>query len=321
MTKTQLKVLFVSLFAAVFSSLFASHVSAAEPAYPSCPAGTTKLAQFGPSDQIAQLGVPEVYSLVGREAYPTRINFTSSVTSGSIVVYQGEGHHWNFGCNEGNNNDPDNNPGCDQTEPNEIARFYMNGTKVGEFTDHNPDDDRTFTYNFPLTNMVVGSNQLTYKGIINTTRETAVFVKGVVCTGSSPTNTPMPTATPTKTPTLTPTKTPTLTPTPTSVTVTITPTPTQNPTSTPPPSVTLSPTPTPCPTKNNGDANCDGLVTLVDFEFWRRGYHNPSTPQADFNGDGLVNLVDHEVWRSHAFTEQVLNVTPTTADPKPTSTP
>lgn len=53
-----------------------------------------------------------------------------------------------------------------------------------------------------------------------------------------------------------------------------------------------------CPLKDQGDANCDGKVSIIDFEVWRREAMNGSgTLKADFNNDGAVNAVDYEIWR------------------------
>lgn len=69
------------------------------------------------------------------------------------------------------------------------------------------------------------------------------------------------------------------------------------------PSLT-SPTPTSpagtCGKKSIGDADCDGSVTLTDFEIFRKEYRQTKqTKSADFNGDSFVNLSDFEIWRSN----------------------
>ncbi len=106
-----------------------------------------------------------------------------------------------------------------------------------------------------------------------------------------------PTNTPTKAPTATPTKT--VTPTPT-----ITKTPTPSPTNTTLPSATPNPTitsvaPT-CLSKSKGDANCDGFISVADFEFWRREFNKlVTTKVADFNNNLSSDLIDFEIWRSN----------------------
>ena len=79
--------------------------------------------------------------------------------------------------------------------------------------------------------------------------------------------------------------TPSRTPTPVSATNTIQPTRTPTPISV-------------CARKSQGDANCDGLIDLIDFEIWRREFIGSATTRnADINMDGLVNLIDFEFWR------------------------
>jgi hypothetical protein len=78
--------------------------------------------------------------------------------------------------------------------------------------------------------------------------------------------------------------------------------------STPSPSATVSPTitaqpsvsPTPstCSTRATGDALCDGVIDLADYELFRREFVQIDTQlDADFNADGVVNLIDFEIWR------------------------
>ncbi len=61
----------------------------------------------------------------------------------------------------------------------------------------------------------------------------------------------------------------------------------------------LSPTPTPiCSLNVQGDANCDGLMNLVDFEIWRKEFTGSlNTKTADFNSDSMINIIDFEIWR------------------------
>ena len=81
---------------------------------------------------------------------------------------------------------------------------------------------------------------------------------------------------------------------------------TDTPVSTPTPtSINPSPTETPtpgdeCPRKSEGDANCDGQITLLDFDRWRQEYLGElNTTTADFNASSDVTLIDYEIWRSH----------------------
>lgn len=77
---------------------------------------------------------------------------------------------------------------------------------------------------------------------------------------------------------------------------------------TPTPMATSTPTPKPdickfCPSgrRMDGDANCDGKVSMLDFEIWRSGSYDGTllsqTGMADMDCNGKVNLLDFEVWR------------------------
>lgn len=64
------------------------------------------------------------------------------------------------------------------------------------------------------------------------------------------------------------------------------------------PTSTTSPTQPVCSLKSVGDANCDNLVNLVDFEIWRKEYQQiTQTHDADYNTSGTSDLVDFEIWR------------------------
>lgn len=65
------------------------------------------------------------------------------------------------------------------------------------------------------------------------------------------------------------------------------------------PSITVSPPPT-CPRKPEGDANCDDLVDLVDYDIWKNDFLNSSTilVRADFNGDQKADEYDFEIFRN-----------------------
>ena len=65
-----------------------------------------------------------------------------------------------------------------------------------------------------------------------------------------------------------------------------------NPISTPTPTVVL------CARKGEGDANCDGLINILDFEIWRREFLGiDSTTKADFDSSGGITILDFEIWR------------------------
>lgn len=55
---------------------------------------------------------------------------------------------------------------------------------------------------------------------------------------------------------------------------------------------------TPCYLKNQGDANCDSRVDMIDYEIWRQEFIGQVTSlDADFNSSDHSDLVDYEVWR------------------------
>ncbi len=82
---------------------------------------------------------------------------------------------------------------------------------------------------------------------------------------------------------------------------------------------------TSCTKQNRGDADCNGIVNLSDFEVYREefgsfeeGLLNPSLAKADFNGDGKVNLSDFERFRSGFIESNGPGELPT---PSPSPTP
>lgn len=61
-----------------------------------------------------------------------------------------------------------------------------------------------------------------------------------------------------------------------------------------------------CLKKDEGDADCDGQITLVDASIWRQQYIDGEMGElvrnnweADFDGNGKVNLVDRSTWREN----------------------
>lgn len=120
------------------------------------------------------------------------------------------------------------------------------------------------------------------------------------CTNPGPTATPIPS--PTQIPTPIPTNIPTLAPT-TEPTIQ----PTTKPTSNPPT----------CPKKIQGDADCNGTISITDYAIWRAEYRGGCTStnltatacqddkdargslmDADFNDNGSITLVDYQAWKS-----------------------
>lgn len=66
------------------------------------------------------------------------------------------------------------------------------------------------------------------------------------------------------------------------------------------PTETKTPTPTiiGCSLKSQGDADCNGVIDITDFEIFRKEYmHTLSTKTADFNTSGTVDIIDFEIWR------------------------
>lgn len=67
---------------------------------------------------------------------------------------------------------------------------------------------------------------------------------------------------------------------------------------TPTVTTSVSPTSDSCTLKYQGDADCSGLINLVDFEIWRKEFMKTlSTLTSDFNAGGSVDIVDFEIWR------------------------
>ena len=72
-----------------------------------------------------------------------------------------------------------------------------------------------------------------------------------------------------------------------------------SPTVTPTPEPTATPIVSLCPLKSQGDANCDGRITLTDFTIWKNQFlGNDTGLTADFNGDGRITITDFTIWRN-----------------------
>jgi hypothetical protein len=55
-----------------------------------------------------------------------------------------------------------------------------------------------------------------------------------------------------------------------------------------------------CFYKSQGDANCDDLINLFDFEIWREEFNNEKVSRdADFNKDNYVNERDFDIWKNN----------------------
>jgi hypothetical protein len=62
--------------------------------------------------------------------------------------------------------------------------------------------------------------------------------------------------------------------------------------------IQIAPSQTTCSKKSQGDANCDGRITTIDFEIWRQEFQKTlNTKQSDFDNNGTVSLGDFEIWR------------------------
>lgn len=73
-----------------------------------------------------------------------------------------------------------------------------------------------------------------------------------------------------------------------------------------------TPTPTTdpeCPRKHEGDANCDEVIALIDFQIFLSNFTEHMNGidrdfEADFDGLNSVSLVDYNIWRQTFVTEQ-----------------
>lgn len=121
------------------------------------------------------------------------------------------------------------------------------------------------------------------------------------CNNTTPTMTPIPSAVPTLLPSVT--STPTLSPTPSEPPETITPT--QEATPTP----TLTPEPTintnNCARRPEGDANCDGTITIQDSFCWEKAFTinflsvGTGCKYTNFDEEDGTNILDYAIWYVH----------------------
>ncbi|HEU5086237.1 MAG TPA: hypothetical protein VFT99_02285, partial [Roseiflexaceae bacterium] len=113
------------------------------------------------------------------EDYPSlpeevEVIFSAQGGPAKMFVWQGEGHSWDKDCTPG----PDNQRWpCDQNQPHETVRFILNGTEIGRFVDHSPQDDSVYSYEFPLT-LQAGQNELRIEHTLEGGSINSVFVKG-----------------------------------------------------------------------------------------------------------------------------------------------
>lgn len=239
------------------SNLIAQEPVGVSPGYPVCSLDSREVLRFGPSRLVSPQNLEDTFNFIVRDGLGPE---------GQVLVWQGEGHLWDLGCNPGPGNDG-GREGCDDDQLHEVITFTVNGDAIGQFVDHSPDTDNNYFYSFDVDNLVTGNNELGLHHLNEGTGSNSVFYKGVVCAVAAATSTPTSTATPTtdsggptatstatNTPTNTPTSTPTNTPTSTPTntpTSTPTNTPTDMPTSTSTPTNTPTSTPTLTPTPTN----------------------------------------------------------------------
>lgn len=67
--------------------------------------------------------------------------------------------------------------------------------------------------------------------------------------------------------------------------------------------ITSSPTVSYCSLKNQGDANCDGKINILDFNLWKNEFlseleEKTTKRDSDFNKDNLVTILDFNIWRT-----------------------
>lgn len=120
-----------------------------------------------------------------------------------------------------------------------------------------------------------------------------------------PSSTGLPTNTPAATSTPRPTATPTVTPYPTTGAATLPKTPPD-----PFPQSPICLSPNDCPTRRNGDANCDKAINEADFTAWKFQFDTISVLPNDRNANFLclegnsetyfVDLTEFELWRRNA---------------------
>lgn len=67
-----------------------------------------------------------------------------------------------------------------------------------------------------------------------------------------------------------------------------------------------------CSRHADGDANCDGVIDIADFEQFRKEYTGIDTSKStDFDGDTAITIQDFELWRRGYFGESTATATVT----------
>ncbi len=142
-----------------------------EPPYFNCSSiGMNLIFNFGP----AQLNAS---TTDWQKTFPFTV--PSGMSSlGKAFIFQGEGHNWDLACRIG----PANDAGafqCDQGEADEKASVFLNSFDIGDMVDHNPDDDRNYSYEWNINNLTTGSNTVYMS--MDDRKPGTVFVKGTIC--------------------------------------------------------------------------------------------------------------------------------------------
>jgi hypothetical protein len=235
-----------------------------------------------------------------------------TVTGAVLVGHKGEGHRHDAGCTPGPNSDGGAFP-CDQNQPNEGVRVFLNGAEVAHYADRGPtfDDDWYAVDPVPLAVAAAGTNTLTVTH--DGTTGSIGSVPYSLAVALPPATAPA-TATPTGGPppgsTLTPTATPTATAAPATAA---------------PPGSPTSPVPPPPQERESGPPGADrtlvplcelmpGGLRLIYVE--RDGLRNHSSTAVNRDAQGRPL----EGPCPTASPTATATSTPT-ATPRPTSTP
>lgn len=76
-----------------------------------------------------------------------------------------------------------------------------------------------------------------------------------------------------------------------------------------------------CTTQSKGDANCDGVFDISDFEIFRKEFMRElSTSDADADADGQITVTDFEIWRK-SYVNPPTSTPPTSPPTSPPTAP
>lgn len=194
-------------------------------------------------------------------------------------------------------------------EENKIYVAFDGNDFTSNTLDHMYRNIYLLSVDIPATQTVTPTPQPTQTPIPTLTTIPTVTSTPVVTSTPSPIPSQQPTVTTLPTSTTTPVPSPTQRP----VTPTVTNTPLPTISQTPIPTIISTPQPTALPTttsqptstttpvvcdNSQGDANCDGVITLLDFAVFRQEYvSDVQSLRADFNKDGKVDLIDFVIFK------------------------